>query len=130
MLSEVGRLTSVLVKHPRDAFVSTEIVAASGDRSASAPVLAAAVDEFDAFLERFVRPEPTSIFFRGRPTRLDSIYARDASIVSARGMILCRMGKTLRAGEPAAQKAFTGSAFRSRATSSSPALSRGRRGLA
>ena len=35
-------------------------------------------------------------------TNLDSIYVRDASVVCARGVILCRMGKRLRAGEPAA----------------------------
>src|SRR5262249_26458797 len=38
-------------------------------------------------------------------TGLDSIYVRDASLVSARGMILCRMGKAARSGEPAAQRA-------------------------
>jgi N-dimethylarginine dimethylaminohydrolase len=39
-----------------------------------------------------------------RRTTLDSIYARDACIVCARGVILCRMGKRLRADEPTAQK--------------------------
>jgi N-dimethylarginine dimethylaminohydrolase len=35
---------------------------------------------------------------------LDSLYARDASIVCDRGVILCSMGKPLRAGEPEAQR--------------------------
>jgi N-dimethylarginine dimethylaminohydrolase len=33
---------------------------------------------------------------------LDSIYVRDASVMSARGAIMCRMGKALRESEPAA----------------------------
>src|SRR5690606_39059218 len=33
---------------------------------------------------------------------LDAIYVRDASIVTPRGAILCRMGKPARAAEPAA----------------------------
>jgi N-dimethylarginine dimethylaminohydrolase len=35
---------------------------------------------------------------------LDSIYVRDASIVTPRGAVLCRMGKTDRQDEPAAQR--------------------------
>jgi N-dimethylarginine dimethylaminohydrolase len=35
---------------------------------------------------------------------LDAIYVRDASVVSPRGVIVCRMGKTLREGEPEAQR--------------------------
>jgi N-dimethylarginine dimethylaminohydrolase len=35
---------------------------------------------------------------------LDAIYVRDASVVTARGVVLCRMGKPLRAQEPAAQR--------------------------
>ncbi len=36
---------------------------------------------------------------------MDSIYVRDAAVVCDRGVILCRMGKALRSGEPAAQTA-------------------------
>ncbi len=40
-------------------------------------------------------------------TTLDSIYVRDASILTGDGMILCNMGKDARRGEPEAQgKAF------------------------
>jgi N-dimethylarginine dimethylaminohydrolase len=35
---------------------------------------------------------------------LDSIYVRDASIVTPRGVVLCRMGKPARQDEPAAQR--------------------------
>ena len=36
---------------------------------------------------------------------MDSIYVRDAAVVCDRGVVLCRMGKPLRSGEPAAQEA-------------------------
>jgi N-dimethylarginine dimethylaminohydrolase len=36
-------------------------------------------------------------------TTIDSIYVRDASIVTPRGLVLANMGKRLRAGEPEAQ---------------------------
>ena len=42
-------------------------------------------------------------------TGLDSIYTHDASVVTPKGMVLCRMGKPQRSGEPAAQ----GAAFES-----------------
>ena len=35
---------------------------------------------------------------------LDAIYVRDASIVTPRGVVLCRMGKPERRDEPAAQR--------------------------
>ena len=40
---------------------------------------------------------------QGSGLTLDSIYTRDAAIVSADGVILASMGKPSRAGEPAAQ---------------------------
>jgi len=107
-LTEVGRLTRVLVKHPRDSFVSDTLIAAQWQALgfSAPPSLANAIEEYEAFLA-VLRAAGAQIDFLpadGR-TNLDSIYARDASIVGPRGIILCRMGKRLRAGEPAAQKA-------------------------
>jgi N-dimethylarginine dimethylaminohydrolase len=107
-LAEAGRLERVVVKHPREAFVSDEACAAqwkSLDFSA-APMLARAVEEYEAFL-RILQDAGAQVDFlpADERTNLDSIYARDASIVCSRGIILGRMGKRLRAGEPAAQKA-------------------------
>ena len=107
-LSEVGRLTRVLVKHPREAFVSDEAIAAQWKplNFAGPPVLARAVGEFEAFLE-LLRATGARIDFlpADERTNLDSIYARDASIVCPSGVILGRMGKRLRREEAAAQKA-------------------------
>ncbi|HYS26906.1 MAG TPA: arginine deiminase family protein [Vicinamibacterales bacterium] len=107
-LAEAGRLERVVVKHPREAFVSDEACAAqwkSLDFSA-APALARAAEEYEAFL-RILQGAGAQVDFlpADERTNLDSIYARDASIVCSRGVILGRMGKRLRAGEPAAQKA-------------------------
>ena len=107
-LTEVGRLTRVLVKHPHDAFVSDDAIAAQWRPLAftAPPVLAHAIEEYEAFLG-ILRAAGAQIDFlpADERTGLDSIYARDASIVCPRGVILCRMGKRLRAGEPAAQRA-------------------------
>ena len=106
-LTEVGRLTRVLLKHPREAFVSDETIAAQWRSLAftAPPSLARAVDEYDAFVDilRTAGAEIDSLPASGT-TNLDSIYVRDASIVCSRGAVLCRMGKRLRRGEPDAQK--------------------------
>ena len=41
-------------------------------------------------------------------TGLDSIYVRDASLITHKGAILCRMGKEKRSGEPSAAGDFYG----------------------
>jgi len=106
-LSEVDRLTQVLVKHPRDAFVDATTIEAqwSALNFTAAPDLHRAIDEYDRFVELLRASGASTV---GLPTHdrvtLDSIYVRDASIVSPRGLILCRMGKQSRDGEPAAQE--------------------------
>lgn len=108
-VSEVGRLTRVLVKHPRDAFVDTATIATQWRllNFTGAPSLAAAINEYEGFLE-IIRAAGAEIHFlpRDGQTTLDSLYARDASVVCARGVISCRMGKRLRATEPAAHEAM------------------------
>jgi N-dimethylarginine dimethylaminohydrolase len=105
-LSEVGRLTRVLVKHARDAFVSQEVV--DGQWSVlnfvAPPDCARAIDEFDAFLD-IIRRSGTEIVQlpRDASVTIDSIYARDASVLSPEGIILASMGKPERATEPAVQ---------------------------
>jgi N-dimethylarginine dimethylaminohydrolase len=107
-LSESGRLARVIVKHPREAFVDDATIAAEWQplNFAAAPSLPAAIAEYESLLD-VIRGAGAEIDFlpRDERTNLDSIYARDASVVCARGVILCRMGKRLRANEPAAQEA-------------------------
>jgi N-dimethylarginine dimethylaminohydrolase len=105
-LNEFAPLRSVVVKHPRDAFSSPEQIAREWRdlNFLSAPDFDRAVEEYDAFLELLksggadVRVLPP-----GTGVGLDAIYTRDASVETPAGMVLCRMGKWLRNGEPAAQ---------------------------
>lgn len=107
-LAEFGRLTRVALKHPRDAFRSDDAIAAEWKalNFGAAPSFTRAIEEYDALVE-ILRTAGVRIDYlpAAAQTNLDSLYVRDASIVCSRGVILCRMGKRLRAGEPAAQKA-------------------------
>src|SRR5688500_16651547 len=107
MLSEVGNLARVVVKHPREAFVDTPTIAAQWRQLnfTAAPDLARAIEEHDRFVEILRSAGADVLYLPGDlTTTLDSIYARDASIVSPRGLILCSMGKPAREPEPAAQE--------------------------
>lgn len=106
-LSEVDRLIRVAVKHPADAFIDAATIAgqwASLNFNAP-PELPRAIGEYEQFLGLLRSAGATTIMLpRDDRATLDSIYVRDASIVSPRGLILCRMGKRSRDGEPAAQE--------------------------
>jgi N-dimethylarginine dimethylaminohydrolase len=114
--SEVARLTRVVLKHPRDAFIDTASIAGQWRELnfTAPPDLARASAEYARFVEAIASTGAIIDFLPAHEgTTLDSIYVRDASIVSPRGMILCRMGKRQRAQEPAAQ----GAAFSSPSSS-------------
>lgn len=107
--SEVGRLRTVLLKHPREAFVDRERVAAQWHDLGfvGAPDLERASAEFDHLVSILKRFEIEILSLpRDDETGLDSIYTRDASVVCDRGAILCSMGKPRRRGEPAAVERF------------------------
>ena len=106
-LSEVGRLVTVVVKHAQDAFVDERTIASQWQalNFTAAPNLPAAIDEYERFLD-ILRSSGATVHQlpRNPETTLDSIYARDASIVSPKGLILCHMGKRARQSEPHAQE--------------------------
>jgi N-dimethylarginine dimethylaminohydrolase len=106
--SETGRLRRVLMKHPREAFVSQRSIDSqwAALNFLAAPDFLCACAEFDA-LVRVLEDTGTEVHLlpADPQTGLDSIYTRDASVVSTRGAILCNMGKILRVGEPDAQSA-------------------------
>ncbi len=107
VLSEHGRLTRVLLKHARDAFVSDAAISSEwkGLKFSAPPDFARAAAEYDAFLDILARGGTEMVFLpRQDGATLDSIYVRDASIVSVDGVIVVRMGKKQRAEEPAAQE--------------------------
>lgn len=104
---EVGRIRRLVVKHARDAFQDSDAIAREWHdlNYTAAPDFGAAVHEYEAFLsivtslgaEVLQLPKTGSL-------SLDSMYVRDASIVTPRGMVLCRMGKPQREPEPEAQR--------------------------
>ncbi|MEE9127344.1 MAG: arginine deiminase family protein, partial [Planctomycetota bacterium] len=103
--SDVGVLRSMVLKHARDAFVNQ----ASIDEQwrdlgyLERPDLERALAEYDAFAALLQRSGVEVHFLpRDERTGMDSVYARDSTVVSDRGVILCRMGKQQRRGEPAA----------------------------
>jgi N-dimethylarginine dimethylaminohydrolase len=106
-LNEYGRLQSVLVKHVRDAFIDDTTIATQWKRLnyTAPPDLDRAIDEHDRFVD-ILRSSGAAVHLLppDSQTTLDSIYVRDASIVSTSGPILCAMGKAERATEPAAQE--------------------------
>ncbi|MDQ3199218.1 MAG: arginine deiminase family protein [Verrucomicrobiota bacterium] len=106
--SEVGAITRLLVKHVRDAFQSPAAIAAQWEslHFTAAPDFDRAIAQYEDFLA-LLRTKNCEITLLppADGTGMDSIYVRDAAVVCDRGVILCRMGKPLREGEPTAQEA-------------------------
>ena len=96
----------MLLKHPRTAWVDQESVDGrwEGLQYLGRPDFARAVDEYDRFASILGDlGVDVSYLPEHRATGLDSIYVRDASVVTDRGVVLCGMGKAARDREPAAQ---------------------------
>ncbi|TDI12528.1 MAG: hypothetical protein E2P04_05440 [Acidobacteria bacterium] len=103
--SDVGVLRRVVLKHARDAFVDQAAIDEQWRDLGylERPDLEGALAEYDAFVALLQRSDVEVHFLpRDERTGLDSLYARDSTVVSDRGVILCRMGKQQRRGEPAA----------------------------
>ncbi|MEJ2482032.1 MAG: arginine deiminase family protein [Gemmatimonadota bacterium] len=106
--SDVASLRRVMVCRPRDAFGSQQEIDSSwralGYRRA--PDLGAAAREHEAFVD-LLRGAGADVVYlaTAEPLGLDAIYPRDASVICAKGAVLCRMGKETRSVEPAAQAA-------------------------
>lgn len=106
MPSESLPLVRVVVKHARDAFRDRAHVDAEWRALSftAAPDVARAIDEYDRWLALLASSGAQVLSLPASDDMtLDSIYARDASVVTPRGMLLCRMGKAARATEPDAQ---------------------------
>ena len=105
-MNEHSAITRLLVKHARDAFRSQADCDAQWRalHFTAAPDLARAIDDYDGFLKLVSAHGARLEFLPADPAvSLDSMYVRDASLVTPRGMVLCNMGKPQRATEPAAQ---------------------------
>ena len=103
--SEVGKIQKILIKHPKDAFISQENVDAQWRtlNYSACPDYSKALEEYERFVNLLGR-DVSEIHFlpRSEKTGLDSVYVRDAVITSPKGVILCGMGKEERRGESSA----------------------------
>ena len=101
--SEVGRISGLILKHARQAFISHHQIDEQWEvlNYTVPPDYALAVDEYDQFAELFHSLGAEVLFVpNNEQTTLDSIYVRDAAVVCNRGAILCNMGKKARRAEP------------------------------
>ena len=105
--SETGAIQNLVLKHARDAFRSQAAVDEQwqGLNYCGCPDFARAEAEYERFAAR-LRDSGITLHYlpADAATGMDSLYTRDAAVVSDRGIILCNMGKAARRGEPEAQE--------------------------
>ncbi|MEA2780414.1 MAG: dimethylargininase [Rhodospirillaceae bacterium] len=103
-LNEYGRIRRVALRRPAESFVDQARLDAEWRRLnyTTRPDYAGAEAEYLRLIQ-LMKGEGAEIDFLPADPGLtiDSIYVRDAAIVSPRGIILCNMGKPDRRGEPA-----------------------------
>lgn len=106
-LSEVGRITRMALRRPEEAFANQENVDAQWQELnyMDRPSYKNAVNEYEKFIA-LLKKCGIKIDFLPADKRLtlDSLYVRDATIVSHNGVILCNMGKKQRMYEPVVAK--------------------------
>lgn len=106
MVGEIGRL---LLKHPKEAFLSQQKIQADWENLnyLGCPDYEKALDEYEDFVGLLKSHVDTIHYLpKNRETSLDSIYAHDPVIVTKRGAILCNMQKKQRETEPNAVRDF------------------------
>jgi N-dimethylarginine dimethylaminohydrolase len=103
--SEYDEIDSIILKRPKDAFVSKEVISAQWQDLAfvNPPDLDQAIHEYDQF-EQLIIKKCSHVYHLpvAEEVTMDSIYCRDAALITDHGLILCNMGKAQRALEPQA----------------------------
>jgi N-dimethylarginine dimethylaminohydrolase len=105
--NEFGPLRRVALMHARDAFVDDARLERDWRELnfTALPDIEWAVEQYDLFRELIGSSGARIDDLPPAPElTLDAIYVRDASIVTPRGIVLCRMGKAARNDEPPAQR--------------------------
>jgi N-dimethylarginine dimethylaminohydrolase len=106
--SETGAIRRLLLKSVEAAFRTQAEIDAQwlALNYVGRPDYGRAVEEYAALVDLLSRPGMEIEFLPpSEHTGMDSIFVRDASIVSDGGVILCGMGKPARRGEPGACRA-------------------------
>ena len=105
--SEYLKLASVYLKSAKNSFLSEEELSEHWEtlQYLSKPNFKKSLEEYAAFQTFFREKNISTCFFPiNKKTKIDSIYCRDASIVTDFGIIICNMGKQGRIHEPYAQQ--------------------------
>jgi len=107
--SEVDQIKSLLLKHPKDAFLSLDNIQSQWKELnyLASPDYDKALKEYDNFVE-YLKKSISDIYYlpQNDKTGLDSIYVHDPVIITNKGAILCNMGKEKRCAEPSAVGEF------------------------
>jgi len=101
--NEVEPIRRILLRHPRDAFVNDAKLDAEWRtlNYSARPDFTRAIDEYEALISVLTDVGARIDYLPGDGgLTLDSLYVRDAAVVTPRGVVLCRMGKAARAREP------------------------------
>jgi len=104
--SEYLKLEKVYLKSAKEAFQSEEILKNEWEELnyLSKPVFSSALKEYENFESIFKQNDIEVYHFPlNKNVKMDSIYCRDASIITNFGVIICNMGKEGRINEPGAQ---------------------------
>lgn len=107
--SMVGKIKSILLKHPREAFITEENIRTQWRELnyVGEPDYRKALAEYEEFLDLLKKEIPEiHLLPRCDKTGLDSIYVHDPVLITEKGAILCNMGKQQRKGEPEATGDF------------------------
>lgn len=105
--SEYGKLKWVFVKRPAEAFVNETQIFSQWKKLnfLSKPDFAKAIREYAAFEKLLSKHGATLSYLpHNDAVTMDSIYCRDAAIITDHGAILCNMGKADRLAEPAQER--------------------------
>ena len=107
--SMVGKIKSILLKHPREAFITEENIRTQWRELnyVGEPDYRKALTEYEEFVDLLKKEIPEiHLLPRCDKTGLDSIYVHDPVLITEKGAILCNMGKQQRKGEPEATGDF------------------------
>src|SRR5436190_21321414 len=103
--SETGKIKSLFIKNAAQAFINDVHIEQYWKQLnyLAKPDLNSALTEYKNF-EFILQQHGAEIFHlpQDESVNMDSIYCRDASIATNKGMIICNMGKAARTHEPPA----------------------------
>ena len=105
--SESGKLNTLFIKKAAAAFINDAHITKHWEtlNYLGEPVIEKALTEYESF-EQILKDNGAQVHYfpEDESVNMDSIYCRDASIATNKGMIICNMGKEGRKKEPAAQQ--------------------------